>query len=355
MTKISIVVPVYNVERYLHRCLDSLINQTYSNIEIICVNDGSPDNSLKILEEYSKQDTRIKIISQENKGLPGARNTGIDNATGDYILFVDSDDSLHLDACRILYEFIDKNKGADIVWFQSVYYVSDNKIKYPRKLIYNKSNYKVFDDIVGTFNLSNFLACWDKIYSAKFIKQNNLYFCPNIRCYIEDGLFMINAFLYNPHIFIYNKYLYNYYMNESSITHQEPKRQLDGNQKSYHELLKMFEGKNDFNTLMIKTYAIDYYLYILNFLWNGLYFSKYKNEYLQIVDDVINNLLSSNNITEFKHFRGYNIIKFNLKLAQYHLSWLYWKIIRPFGKYCIVLPYRKIEAYITNIRGNNET
>ena len=103
MAKISVVVPVYNVEAYLERCLDSLINQTLSDIEIICVNDGSTDSSPEKLEEFAKKDSRIKIINQENGGLSAARNTGIEAATGEYIGFVDSDDYVDLDFYEKLY------------------------------------------------------------------------------------------------------------------------------------------------------------------------------------------------------------------------------------------------------------
>lgn len=101
--KVSIIVPVYNVEKYIRCCLDSLVNQTMSNIEIICINDGSTDNSLEILEEYAKKDDRIKIINQENKKQGAARNRGIEIAQGEFIGFVDSDDWVDLDYFEKLY------------------------------------------------------------------------------------------------------------------------------------------------------------------------------------------------------------------------------------------------------------
>ena len=93
---ISVIVPVYNVENYLGKCLDSLINQTYKDIEIICINDGSTDNSLNILREYEQMDSRIIIIDQKNGGLSNARNIGLKEAAGEYIMFVDSDDWIDL-------------------------------------------------------------------------------------------------------------------------------------------------------------------------------------------------------------------------------------------------------------------
>lgn len=90
--KISIIIPIYNVEKYLKRCIDSIVNQTYKNTEIILVNDGSPDNCGEICDEYAKIDSRIKVIHKENGGLSSARNAGIDISSGEYIMFVDSDD-----------------------------------------------------------------------------------------------------------------------------------------------------------------------------------------------------------------------------------------------------------------------
>ena len=125
--KVSVIVPVYNVEKYLKDCLNSVINQTLEDIEIICVNDGSTDNSLAILEDYAKKDSRIKIINQKNKGLSGARNTGMKHVQGEYILFLDSDDWLKEDALSELYwSHLDDN--LDMLFFQTVdYYEEDGR------------------------------------------------------------------------------------------------------------------------------------------------------------------------------------------------------------------------------------
>ena len=119
--KISIVLPVYNVANYLRKCLDSLVNQTFEDFEVICVNDGSTDLSLGILEGYSLTDSRFKIITQENQGLSGARNTGIQHVQGDYILFVDSDDWLEETALEQLYEHVE-GFNSDITMFKFKYY-----------------------------------------------------------------------------------------------------------------------------------------------------------------------------------------------------------------------------------------
>ena len=111
MPAISVIVPIYNVEPYLSQCLDSIISQTLADIEIICVNDGSTDNSLQILQKYAAQDNRIKIINQPNQGLSAARNSGIDVATGEFIGFVDSDDYIAPDFYETLYTVAKKYKA----------------------------------------------------------------------------------------------------------------------------------------------------------------------------------------------------------------------------------------------------
>ena len=116
MPKISVIIPVYKVEQYLPECLDSIINQTYKNLEIICIDDGSPDNSGKILDEYASKDNRIRVIHKENGGISSARNAGLDIATGDWISFVDSDDWLDINTYEKLLSSADE-ANTDIVMF----------------------------------------------------------------------------------------------------------------------------------------------------------------------------------------------------------------------------------------------
>lgn len=116
---VSIVLPVYNVEKYLPICLDSILNQTYQNIELVCVNDGSPDNCGQILEKYAAMDERILVIAQKNQGLSGARNTGMRYAHGEYIMFVDSDDWIEAETCEVAVSAALKY-GADLVMWSYV-------------------------------------------------------------------------------------------------------------------------------------------------------------------------------------------------------------------------------------------
>ena len=127
MPKVSIIVPVYNVEKYLCQCLESLVHQTLTDIEIICVNDGSTDNSLGILNKYAQLDSRIKVFSQKNQGVSSARNLGLEKVNGEYITFVDSDDWIELNACEILYNTA-QERNTDILLCS--YYNYDNNRKY---------------------------------------------------------------------------------------------------------------------------------------------------------------------------------------------------------------------------------
>ena len=143
---ISLIVPVYKVEEYLDKCVESIVNQTYKNLEIILVDDGSPDNCPKMCDEWAKKDKRIKVIHKENGGLSDARNTGIDIAKGEYITFIDSDDYIEYNYVDFLYKNLDENK-ADIS-------MGKQYVRYPEKVI-NTGSGKVY--IVNPHD------CFDKL------------------------------------------------------------------------------------------------------------------------------------------------------------------------------------------------
>ena len=171
MPKVSVIIPVYNVEKYLRQCLDSVVNQTLQDIEIICVNDGSTDNSAQILEEYRFKDKRIKVINKTNGGLSSARNAGLKIAQGEFIGFTDSDDYLDLNFYESLYNRA-KETNSDIVVCEYIYRFQDNK----RKKIF----LKVDKNIVTSDTQEKFeclylpLYCYvhNKIYKKDCIKDN---------------------------------------------------------------------------------------------------------------------------------------------------------------------------------------
>ena len=167
---ISVVIPIYNVEKYLKKCIESVINQTYKNLEIILVNDGSTDNSKNIIDEYSLIDNRIKVINKKNGGLSDARNVGIEIAKGDYIAFLDSDDWIELNMYEKLYSYI-KQENADIVQcsYQEVYNeeVNNQKIKEEIKLISGKDS---LYNLSGE-NHGKTVVVWNKIYKRELFND----------------------------------------------------------------------------------------------------------------------------------------------------------------------------------------
>jgi len=210
--KVSIVVPVYNVEKYLERCLDSLINQTLKEIEIICVNDGSKDNSDKILEKYSQKDNRIKIINQENSGLSAARNTGMNYVKGEYIGFVDSDDWVDIDFYEKLYNAAKKN-DCDIA-------VADFIRQHPKK---QKRRLNITEEKVYETAEEKYLICktyregcvWNKIYKTEFLKNIDLKFVVGM--YYEDRDFTARSLYFSKKLVTVPGTYYRYFVNPKSI------------------------------------------------------------------------------------------------------------------------------------------
>lgn len=206
--KVSVVIPVYNVEKYLNECMDSVINQTLKEIEIICVDDGSTDSSLSILHEYAKQDSRITILTQENQGAGVARNTGLDIATGEYLSFLDADDFFHLEMLEKAYNQSSYLK-AEICVFKSNSYNTSKKI-------YKELNYTIKCDFSNNQLFkpkdieSNIFKCfvgwaWDKLFLTKFIKNNNLNF-QNLRS-TNDMFFVFASIVTANKITILNEVL----------------------------------------------------------------------------------------------------------------------------------------------------
>lgn len=211
MPKVSIIVPVYNVEKYLSKCLDSLVDQTLKDIEIIIVNDGSPDHSQDIIDKYAKKyPKKIRAFKKDNGGLGDARNYGLKRAKGEFILFVDSDDYIDVNACEKLYnKAISDNY--DIVLFK--YYIA-----YPnsKKLMNVLNNYKNKNNINNKEYLLSTPSACNKLFKTKFLIDNNFAFPVGI--IYEDYASISTLILYNPKIAFMNKALYYYMQSDISIT-----------------------------------------------------------------------------------------------------------------------------------------
>ncbi|WP_372519739.1 glycosyltransferase family 2 protein [Candidatus Ruminimicrobiellum ovillum] len=222
--KVSIIIPVYNVEQYLRQCLDSVVNQTLKDIEIICIDDGSSDSSLEILHEYSSKDSRIKIITQQHEGAGAARNKGLAVANGKYLSFLDSDDFFETDMLEQLYNCSEKY-NTDIVicksnTFDNGNIKEQNNIK--DKLLPNKEVFSSLDIPKYAFQF-HMGWCWDKLYKTSFIKEKGICF-QNIRRH-NDAFFAHISMINAERIYVLNKRLVYYRKNRNaSITQANIKK-----------------------------------------------------------------------------------------------------------------------------------
>lgn len=210
-TKVSVIVPVFNAEKYIAYCIESLLNQTLKDCEFIFVNDGSTDNSNKIIEEYARIDPRIILINQDNQGVSSARNTGLRKATGEYVGFVDADDHIMEDMYNVHYQAT-RSSHCDIVIsnYYSEFNRSDSVVKYPFPI--NVDIDKKYIDIELTSYLLASDKCnavWNKLYSNKVLKKNNIGFPQHISLG-EDGMFnlLFMCFAESAKYIDYNGYCY---------------------------------------------------------------------------------------------------------------------------------------------------
>lgn len=222
MVKVSVVIPVYNVEEFLDECLDSIVNQTLNDIEIICVDDGSTDKSLDIINFYAKKDKRIKVFSQKNGGHAVATNKGMSMAKGEYLYLMDSDDWLELTALEETYNHA-KNTSADFVMFKSMNYSNDENRLY-KSWIYSMDKVADFigDGVVDYKDLGDMIfeipvTPWSKLYNHNFIKKIGAKFPEGL--IFDDNIFFWDVLFNAKKIAFCNKYLFTRrWYNYSSTT-----------------------------------------------------------------------------------------------------------------------------------------
>ena len=228
--KVSIILPVYNVEKFLPICLESVIHQTYENTEIICVDDSSPDGSVNIIKNYMKKDSRIKLISQENTGLSGARNTGLQNAEGEYVMFLDSDDWIELETCAAAVEEMQKENADLVMWS----YVREFPNTQSPKQVF-KADRIVFDgeemrntlhrriaglkdeELSDPSDADSAVTAWGKLYKTKILKENGCKFTDTKLVGTEDALFNLEAFCHIKKAVFINKF-FNHYRKDNSVS-----------------------------------------------------------------------------------------------------------------------------------------
>lgn len=234
--KVSIIVPVYNCAEYVERCIESLINQTYKNIEILLINDGSTDNSLDIINKY-KNNSTVRIFNQTNSGANKARKNGIDNCTGDYVMFVDSDDWIETDSIEKFIKYIRKYK-CDIVRFNGILEPSKkikNGYNFTNSNIIELDNLEKYNLFITTSVLNSLCFC---IYKKDLL--NNIDAFDSNFSNAEDLWANLNIYTKTEKILLINETFYHYWVNENSTTHVKSFDRVKKNIKELHYVLSVF-------------------------------------------------------------------------------------------------------------------
>lgn len=243
MKLISVIIPVYNVEKYLEECVKSLINQSYKNLEIILVNDGSTDSSGVLCDNLALLDSRISVIHKNNEGLGFARNTGLEYANGEYVTFIDSDDYADKNLIELLYEgIVNYNADTCIGGFKRVNDL--NQVIYEEK--YDMKNYsgrEVKDNLLvrmlgssPTKSDAIRMSVWNVLFSTNIIKRNKLTFLSERDFISEDILFDLEYYKYSKKVTVIDSTAYNYRINNMSLTMKYKEDMLGKCTKLYKEI-----------------------------------------------------------------------------------------------------------------------
>ena len=274
MPTISVIVPVYKVEPYIHRCIDSILAQTFTDFELILVDDGSPDNCPAICDEYAEIDNRIHVIHQENGGLSAARNAGLDIASGKYIYFVDGDDSVKSNLLETVIIYLDL--GADLVVFNRESIYLDGKAN---PYFHEAGTYTLSKENRIDFYLNTLLSykigweAWNRIFRRDIIETYHLRFADNQRIFAEDLYFSLCYCAHIHEIISLPQSLYCYTVRGDSIMRQNKTEINAGRMNELgKEVFQHFQEHEDCNPL-INVFPVLHYLIVDNVVSKVLYTS----------------------------------------------------------------------------------
>lgn len=268
--KVSIIVAVYNVEKYIRRCIDSLLCQTYPNIEVILVDDGSPDKCGLICDEYAAKDSRVKVIHKLNGGVSTARQAGLDAAAGDFIIHADPDDWTDPD---MIFQLTEKaiESSADMVTCDFYYNGT-----------YRAQSYQNEKDLLRELvDLQAIFVCWNVLVRRNFILQHNIRFSPEWLCYSEDFLFICRLLKAGATVVHLPKAFYHYCIdNENSLVHKKSSKQLKSLVAVITEM-ESFLNRKDYDNFYIRKKLV------LHYAFDGRFFKELKSLYPDIHNRVI--------------------------------------------------------------------
>ena len=243
--KVSVIVPMYKVEEFLEACVDSIISQSYQNIEVILVDDGSPDNCGAIADRYAQKDSRVKVVHKPNGGLSDARNAGMDVATGDYLMFIDSDDLMMPDAIKVLEEKITK-ESADYVIANYTNCTEEGKLW--EKPVFSLEKYSEFDLSIKDYTDSFFImnsGVWNKMFNRKFVEDLKLRFIIGLPA--EDAMFTTYCFIKSKKVCYIPNIVYAYRQRGAgtSISMNCTTKYFNGINEAYKIIYNNFKENNE--------------------------------------------------------------------------------------------------------------
>lgn len=271
---VTVIVPVYNVENYISECLSSIIHQTYKNIEVILVDDGSPDRSAAIINEMAQRDARVKLISKENGGVSSARNVGLDNANGEYVVFVDADDFLAKDAIKYLMWLATKTKSD--FCFSKNCFTQRNEQQIEKDRIEKLSPAEAVALLISPRVI---VGCWNKIYSLDFLKRHGIRFSETL--FYGEGLnFITVCAMKSASVGVGERKTYYYRRsNEASATTKFDIQKMYNGEKALHTIKNEITIKSDLIDNMFDLHMALFCLGAVTKLINAGQKSKYINDY----------------------------------------------------------------------------
>ncbi|MBR3654561.1 MAG: glycosyltransferase [Elusimicrobia bacterium] len=265
---ISVIIPIYNIEQYLKQCVDSIVNQTYKNLEIILVDDGSADNSVRICDEYALKDNRIKVIHKQNAGVSAARNDGLNIAKGEYIAFVDGDDYIGLKTFEDVLELL-LNFDVDIVKYgaKTIYKRKEknNIFGFEQKAYKENEKNNLLKCIIKNDGIDNFVSTC--LFKKSIIETYNIRFSEKL-CQGDDLCFLIKYLLCSNSIFLAsNLFYYNYVQNYNSVTKRYSKRYVGDIIDLIYEMLTILKNhKNEDSYLNAIGFRINKFIFYILYL-----------------------------------------------------------------------------------------
>lgn len=296
MSKFSIIIPIYNSEQYLKRCIDSVLAQTYTDFEIICVDDGSTDNSCGLLIKYRLMDKRVKVIIQKNLGQGIARNKAIEAAQGEYIYFLDSDDYIEPNLLECALETF-KTTDTDLICFNTEVVGDENSKLFKRAKKYAQLNLVGLLDFSQNIKDLTNVYVWNKVFKADLIKKYNIKFPENL--YYEDIAFCKTYFLTAKKIYFDMRRFHHYTIHEDSlmgVSFKSKEKMLD-HFRNWNEILKLTSQTKELfikNKNILEKWFWDYYFMTKSMLKSGITeletLEKLKTEYFKNFETINKNM-----------------------------------------------------------------